>query len=143
MGVTTHAVFMDTHFNEYNHIVAIEAILDNGEKLWLPIIDKDGNPDKYAYSFNWVKWTFRINSPKIDQTKLEKGIRDFTAFWAYKNEINLNTTKFMIKVKKVDIPTRWEEDFLSKQIAKPWLDGGYVEWETGTFYSFVKDIEKI
>tara|TARA_R110002167_G_scaffold35735_2_gene113941 strand:- start:1001 stop:2887 length:1887 start_codon:yes stop_codon:yes gene_type:complete len=143
LGVTTHAVFMDTHFNEYNHIVAIEAILDNGEKLWLPIIDKDGNPDKYAYSFNWVKWTFRINSPKIDQTKLEKGIRDFTAFWAYKNEINLNTTKFMIKVKKVDIPTRWEEDFLSKQIAKPWLDGGYVEWETGTFYSFVKDIEKI
>ena len=143
MGITTHAVFMDTHFNKYNHVIAIEAILDNGEKLWLPIIDKDGNPDKYIYSFNWVKWTFRVNNPHINQRNLERGVRDFTAFWAHKNNIDLNTTKFLIKVKKVDIPTQWEENFLSKQIAKPWIDGGYVEWNEDKFYGFIKDIESL
>lgn len=143
LGITTHAVFMDSHFNEYNHIIAIEAIFDDGKNIWLPIIDKEGNPDKYSYSFNWVKWTFRVNNPRINQDKLEKGIRDFTAFWAHKNNVDINTIKFLIKVKKVEIPTQWEESFLSKQIDNPWLNGGYVEWERDKFYSFVKDIEKI
>ncbi|WP_289037846.1 DCC1-like thiol-disulfide oxidoreductase family protein [uncultured Zobellia sp.] len=142
-GVTTHAVFMDTHFNDYNHIVAIEAVLDNGEKLWLPIIDKEGNPDKYIYSFNWVKWTFRVNNPNINQKTLERGVRDFIAFWAHKNSVNVNTTQFLIKVKKVDIPTQWEKDFLTKQMAKPWLDGGYVEWKNDKFYGFIKGIESL
>lgn len=42
----------------YDHIYGVEAELHNGDRLWLPIIDKEGHVDKYAYSFNWVKWTF-------------------------------------------------------------------------------------
>lgn len=143
LGITTHAVFMDSHFNDYNHIIAIEAVLDNGDKVWLPIIDQEGNPDKYAYSFNWVKWTFRVNNRNINQSNLEKGIKDFTAFWAHKNNIDLNSTTFFVKVKKVEIAKQWEKDFLSNQIAKPWIDGGYVEWKANKMISAIKDIESL
>lgn len=142
-GITTHAVFMDSHFKNYNHIIAVEAVLKNGEKIWLPIIDRNGNPDKYAYSFNWVKWTFRVDGPQIDKTRLEKGIRDFTAFWAHKNNVELNTTRFEIKVKRVEVPLHWEKNYLTKQIQKPWSSGGYVTWKDRQFQSNIKDIEKI
>ena len=142
-GITQHGVFVDSHFNNYRHIIAIKAELKNGELLRLPIINENGSPYGYNYSFIWAKWTFRVNNPNINQSNLERGVRDFTAFWAHKNKIDLNTTKFLIKVKKVDIPTQWEENFLSKQIAKPWIDGGYVEWKEDKFYGFIKDIESL
>lgn len=142
-GITTHAVFMDSHFDNYNHIIAIEAHLIDGRKIWLPIIDENGTPDSFIYSFNWVKWTFRVNNRNVNIKNLRRGVRDFTAFWAYKNNVDINTTRFLVKVKKVEIPKEWEENFLTKQIAQPWIDGGYVEWRDNKFYSFIKDIEKI
>lgn len=142
-GITTHAVFMDSHFDDYNHIVAIEAHLDDGRKIWLPIIDEKGTPGHFIYSFNWVKWTFRVNNRNVNKENLTKGIRDFTAFWAHKNNIDLNTTRFVVKVKKVEVPREWKENFLSKQIQKPWIEGGYVEWKDNKFYSSIKDIESL
>ncbi len=47
---------------------------------------------------------------------MSKGIQRYTAFWAYKNKVDLTNTKFIIKVKKIIIPTHWEKDFLNKQI---------------------------
>lgn len=143
LGITTHGVFMDSHFDGYNHIVALEANLTDGRKIWLPIVDQEGNPDLYAYSFNWVKWTFRVNNRNINQEQLKRGIRDFTAFWAFKNRVSLNNVKFLVKVKKVRVPRKWEENFLERQTAKPWISGGYVEWKNNEFYPSVKEIEKL
>ncbi len=142
-GITSHPVFMDGHFDNYNHIIAIEAELQDGKKVFLPIIDEEGNPDYYIYSFNWVKWTFRINSPSIDTDHLRKGIRDFTAFWVYKNNLDLKDIKFNVKVKKIDIPKEWKSNFLKNQLSKPWISGGYVEWKNEEFYSHIKDIESL
>lgn len=142
-GITSHPVFMDDHFNNYNHIIAIEAQFVNGEKVFLPIIDKEGKPDFYNYSFNWVKWTWRVNSPNIDPEKLSNGVRDFTAFWVYKNNLDLKNIRFNVKVKKIEIPEEWEKDFLKKKLAKPWISGGYVEWKNEEFYSHIKDIESL
>src|SRR3546814_8295382 len=57
---------------------------------------------------NWVKYTFRVNSPNIDQEALKDGIRDFTSFWAHKNGISLHNAIFEIRVKKNLQPTKWE-----------------------------------
>lgn len=132
-GITSHAVFMDGHFKNYNHIVAVVYKGNNGEREFLPIIDKDGMPGPYIYGFNWVKWTFRVNSPKVKEQQLIKGIRDFTAFWAHKNNIDLDSATFEIKVKKIDVPMEWEYDFLNKQIQKPWINAGEVQWKDTEF----------
>jgi predicted DCC family thiol-disulfide oxidoreductase YuxK len=143
VGSTSHPVFMDDHFNKYNHIVAIVYIDKNNKEYWLPIIDKNGQPDYYIYGPNWVNWTFRVNSTKINSIKLNSGIKRYTAFWAKKNNTDLSEARFEVKVKKIDIPKGWEKDFLNKQIAKPWIDGGYVEWKDKKFISHIKDIESL
>ena len=144
LGSTAHPVFMDFHFNKYNHIIALVYIDKNNKEHWLPIIDKNGQPDYYIYGSNWVNWTFRVNSTKIEDAKLNSGIERYTAFWAKKNRMtDLSEARFEVRVKKIDIPKGWEKDFLNKQIAKPWIDGGYVEWKDKKFISHIKDIESL
>lgn len=146
LGSTSHPVFMDYHFNHYNHIIALVYIDKNNKEFWLPIIDKNGQPDYYIYGSNWVNWTFRVNSPQIDDKKLNNGIERYTAFWAKKSmQLDLKEAKFLIKVKKIDSPKdwQWEKDFLNKQIAKPWINGGYIEWKNYQYISHIKDIESL
>jgi hypothetical protein len=143
-GSTAHPVFMDFHFNKYNHIIALVYIDKNNKEYWLPIIDKNGQPDYYIYGSNWVNWTFRVNSPNINQVKLNSGVERYTAFWAKKSmKIDLSEARFEVRVKKIDTPKGWQKDFLNKQIVKPWIDGGYIEWKDKKFISHIKDIESL
>jgi len=133
LGITSHSVFMDGHFNNYNHIVAVVYMAPDGKESFLPIIDERGTPGMYINGPNWVKWTFRVNSPNIQMELLEEGIRDFTAFWAHQKNVNLSDARFKILVKKINIPQKWEKDFLSKQIQMPWINAGEVKWEDNQF----------
>lgn len=144
-GLTHHQVFTDRiHFDNYNHIISVYHQKDDSEQLErLPIIDEKGQPDWYIYGSNWVQWTFRVNGTTINQEILNKGLERYTAFWAKKNNVDLTDAKFIIKVKKVDNHNGWEKDFFKSQIAKPWIDGGYVNWKDEKFNSSIKDIENL
>lgn len=143
LGITNHPVFMDWHFNGYNHIIGIEAKLKDGTRIWVPIIDRKGHSTFYAYSFTFVKWTFRVNGPKVDEYRLQKGIRDFTAFWLYKNGMNTTNAHFNVWVKKIDIPNAWENNFLEKQTQNKWIDAGSVDWVDNTFHFRLIEIESL
>jgi len=142
-GVTHHGVFMDSHFDGYNHSISILYKSPNGNKIWLPITSSKGTSGDYLFGFNWVKWTFRVNAPSVDQEKLKIGIRDFTAFWAKKNGISLKNASFEIRVKKIRVPQKWEEDFFRKQIRNPWVVAGEVFWRDEKFEAKLRDIEKM
>ena len=143
-GLTAHYVFIDNiHYVGYNHIIAVVYKTKDNKEVWLPIIDKNGQPSYYNYGTNWRKMSFSTNNPNIDSKQLNSGIRDFTAFWAAKNGVDLTNATFLIKVKKIDSPSGWEKDFLNKQIAKPWIDGGFIQWDHNTFSSQIKDIEQL
>lgn len=146
LGSTSHDVFTDGHYIGYNHIIAIVYTDKLGNEIWLPVIDKNGQPSYYNYGTNWKKMSFSTNNPSININNLNSGVRDFTAFWSKKNkQTNLMDDKFLIKVKKIDAlkDWQWEKDFLNKQIAKPWIDGGYIEWKDKKFISHIKDIESL
>lgn len=142
-GITNHPVFMDNHFDGYNHVIAIVHEQENGSTNWLPIIDRNGNPSWYAYSFNWVNWTFRVNSPNINQKNLRSGIKRYTAFWATKNGHAFDDLTFRIMVKKIDTPDGWQKNFLKKQMNKPWVKAGYVYWKDEKFTADIVNIEAI
>ncbi|MES2417278.1 MAG: DCC1-like thiol-disulfide oxidoreductase family protein [Bacteroidota bacterium] len=143
-GLTQHNVFIDKfHYDGYNHIIAIVYLDKKGQETWLPIIDKNGQPSYYNYGTNWRKMSFSTNNPNIDPNHLNSGVRDFSAFWAHKNNISLKDATFIIKVKKIDSTNKWEKDFLNKQIAKPWIDGGYVKWHENKFQPYIKNIEAL
>lgn len=139
-GLTHHPVFMDEHFHAYNHIIAISYQPPTGAEIWLPIIDKTGSPDWYIYGFNWVKWTFRVNSSgKIPYEQFSEGVKRFTAFWAYKNGKKTMDAQFKLHLKKIDVPKKFEANFLEQQRAKSWVDMGSITWKNNTFSLEIQD----
>jgi len=141
-GIARHALFMEYHFIGYNHIVAVTHIKD-GKEIFLPLTDPNGMPGGYITGSTWAKLAFRANSPRVDQNRLAAGLRDFTAFWAKKNNVSLDNATFNVRVKKVRIPTDWERDYLKKAMKNPWLDGGTISWVNKQFRPNMKIIESL
>lgn len=146
MGITNHGVFMDWHFKEYNHVIKVEYIDSNNQKHILPFSTEKGMPGEYIKGFNWVNWTFRVNSPKINQVKMINGFKNYSAYWLHNNSI-INDPKgsytFLVSVKKIASPNGWEKDFLKNQIEKPWVEAGTFTWVNGKFNSSLVKIESI
>ena len=140
LGITNHPIALDEHFAGYTRIVAVTYVGADGVERFLPIIRADGQPGAYLYGVLWLKWTYDIVTKKIDQARLEKGIRNFTAFWATKNHVDLNNCQFKVKVKKIQEATEWEPDFLEKQRAAPWTEAGVVTWKNQHFTAQLADI---
>ena len=143
LGITHHAVFMDYHFSQYNHIISVVYVDKTGREVWLPIIDKDGTVGDYLYGPTWIKWSFRTTDNIINQENLKRGIRDFTAFWASMNGVSLKDATFIIKVKKIDTPHNWEKGFLKKQMEKPWMDAGVATWHNKEYSINIQEIESL
>ncbi|WP_436517200.1 DCC1-like thiol-disulfide oxidoreductase family protein [Ekhidna sp. To15] len=142
-GITRHGVFMDGHFYDYNHIIGVEAVMPDGSRQWLPIINKDGTAGWYDYSFNWVKWTFRVVDNEVNSEALTQGIRDFSTFWAGINGYNVYELSFNIYARPLEIPRKWEKNFLRNQKGKNWKMVGNGYWEGDKFISTFPPIETI
>ena len=142
LGITNHPVFMDFHFRNYNHIV---AIVYKGKKSieFLPVINENGQPGNYLKGGNFVNWTFKVNSADINQAKLSAGILRYTAFWAGSKGLTLKDLQFEIVVKKIDNYNDWEMNFLHDQLNAPWQIAGTAEWSDGVFSVNLSDIEKM
>lgn len=127
LGITHHPVFMDGHMDNYNHIFAIVYVKD-GKEIWLPIINEKGQPERMIYGPRWVKWTFRVNSPTINAYNLEKGTRDFSAFWLGEQQMGFDQHHFEIRMKKIELAQEFRENFISDQMAKEWQTVGEIHW---------------
>jgi predicted DCC family thiol-disulfide oxidoreductase YuxK len=126
-GITRHPVFMDNHFSKYNQIVAVTHVKDD-EEVWLPMIDEKGQAGLYNTGRQWVNYTFRTSSGKLSKKRLKTKMVKYIAFWAAKNKVDLSHSQFRIKVKEIQIPTQWEENWLRNQINIEWEDRGYIQW---------------
>lgn len=129
---------MDSHFEGYNSISAYEWESRTGEKTWLPIIDEKGMPGPYIYGANWVAWTFRFNSRSGNLESLAQRVPRWLIFWAGKNGVDLADGKFNIYLKRVEVPTHWENDFLNSQLERPFRKVGEATWN-GTKLDFSFD----
>jgi len=142
-GITYHGVFMDAHFKDYNHIIAVAHVDQDGIEKFLPIIDESGSPGIYCYGFNWVKWTFRVNNPHVNMKLLKTGIRDFTSFWAHKNGVDLNNARFNIKLKKIEIPQKWSKDFEKINSQNNWENIGKLDWKQYKASFEISEVENL
>ena len=143
-GITGHTVFLDAHFVGYNHIIAVEYLAPEGQQnIWLPITTYTGQPDEYQVGPTWARWCFRVNGPNLKDDVLERGLRDFTAYWIGKTHHSFKDARFRIWVKYMDTPAGWEYNFLRNQMAKPWNDAGTVQWSNKQFSAELINIEEI
>lgn len=132
-GITAHPVFMDDHFKDYYRYYAIKALLESGNTFWLPIVNEDGSPGLYNWGFNWVKWTFRVSGPDFKLFQFQKGVRDFSTFWAHKKNIPLETVRFEILEREIKTPKEWVKNYLVNERKKEWKRVGVGYWEEGQF----------
>jgi uncharacterized membrane protein YphA (DoxX/SURF4 family) len=143
LGICSHCVFLDGHFDNYDHILAVTWLRPDGEEVWLPLARSNGQVGSYVTGRIWAKWAFRCNAPTMDRKQIESALRDFTAFWALKNNVNLANARFKILVKKYDSRSGWERNYLRRQAEKPWSLAGWAQWRNGQFSAELIDVERL
>ena len=128
LGISPHALYLHDHFEGYDHILAISYIDAQGQEKWLPFIDEQGR----LLAPNWGRvhsmWANIAVTPNIDELRLKKFIMKVTAFWGRKAGLDLDSTQFLIKMKKINAPFAWEQDLRSKNLSGEWRTIGNANW---------------
>ena len=137
LGITPHPVFMDFHFDGYNHQI---KVVHRESNKTIPVCDANGVP--CGPGFLWVKWTWRVMGPHVDQAKFTRGLRDFSAFWLVENGYSAeDEVTFDVYCRRVMVPSEWRENLYLDQLKKPWEIIGECKWESNKFTSDVKPVE--
>jgi hypothetical protein len=136
-------VFLDGHFANYDHIVAVTLIRPDGSETWLPLTRPTGQMGWYATGRIWAKWAFRGNAQYMSIEHLKLALRDLTGFWARKNDVDLGDARFKVLVKKYDQQGGWQHDYLQRQAEKPWTTAGTIHWQGGAFTADIINIEAL
>lgn len=128
-GITPHALYLHDHFEGYNHLLAITySDSTQKEEKWLPFVNSDGR----LLAPNWGRvhsmWANIAVTPNIDNHRLKKFIMKTTAFWGIHTGLNLNTTTFHIKLKKISSPDYWVPDLLQSNLSGSWTTIGSASW---------------
>jgi hypothetical protein len=128
IGITPHALYLHDHFEGYEHILAITYLDANGAEYWLPFINEQGR----MLAPNWGRvhsmWANIAVTPNIDEFRLKKFIMKITAFWGIKLNLDLENTRFIIKMKKIKAPFLWEKDLRRNNLSGDWLAIGSAQW---------------
>ena len=128
IGITPHALYLHDHFEGYNHLIAITYLDNQDNEKWLPFVSPEGR----LISPNWGRvhsmWANIAVTPNIDNQRLSKFIMKATAFWGIKSGLDLNTTTFNIKLKKISTPSYWVENLLSSNLKGRWTTIGNATW---------------
>jgi len=143
LGIVAHEIFLARYFQEYEHIISLQYQAPDGTEKWLPITNQNGMNSYYNTGRIFCNWNYWVNSAHINQEKLVAGIRDYTAFWAVKNNISLQHATFTIRLKKTQVPLTWEKDFLKKQMQQPWQQIGTVSWQAGECAIIIPVVENL
>ena len=142
-GIATHPIALDEHFAGYTRLVAVTYTGPDGVEQFLPITRPSGQPGAYLSGAVWLKWTYGIVSGRPDQARLEKGLRNFTAFWAGQHQVSLDDCRFRVKVKKIAEATTWQPDFLNQQLAAGWREAGEVRWQQRQFSAHLRPLQTL
>ncbi|MEY4211771.1 MAG: hypothetical protein RLZ92_2152 [Pseudomonadota bacterium] len=128
LGITPHALYLHDHFEGYDRILAITYIDANGQEQWLPFVNQQGR----LLAPNWGRvhsmWANIAVTPNIDELRLKKFIMKVTAFWGIKENLRLDSTQFVIKMKKIRAPFEWEDDLRNNNLSGDWQDVGSAKW---------------
>jgi hypothetical protein len=131
-GINGRGLFLDQSFTGKKNTYAIIYKNKSGDWEWLPYFNYRGMPGEYNRNMAWAKNTFQLISLPANGFD-ENGLKLFTAFWARKNNLNLDSIQFRILVKEISYPTEFEEGCRLKLERQPWETHGFVTWSDNRF----------
>ena len=141
-GITNHNVLTDTFDKGELYGVGIAYEVKSDSCVWLPLTKINGEIGSYKKGSLFYKGRFRNFEPHLDSLKLKKYTKDFTAFWGFENNIDLDNADFKVFIKKYDVPSQWEKNVYKKNLDKPWISLGKVIWRD-TLFSTQLDLGKV
>ena len=133
LGITPHALYLHDHFAGYNHLLAITYQDALGHEKWLPFISPEGRMESPNWGRVHSMWANIAVTPNIDNKRLSKFIMKITAFWGIKSGLDLDTTIFTIKLKKIESPSYWVKDLLKSNLSGSWKNIGHANWDEKSF----------
>lgn len=95
-GLCMHGVFIDSHWNEYDHVVALVHDRQDGTFEWLPLTTPTGQMGSLATDRLWANWAFRANCASITNPPVENGVKRLTAYWLGSQGQPLDKAKFLV-----------------------------------------------
>jgi hypothetical protein len=128
MGLCMHGVFLDPHWNNYNHVVAVVQQRQDGSHDWLPITSQTGQMGSLSMDRLWTSWAFRSNMPGINNAAIERSVKRLTAYWLATQNHDLHEARFLVLTKALRPCSGWRENELSEQMQMPWQVSGEVRW---------------
>jgi hypothetical protein len=132
-GITRHGVFMDRHFQRYEEVIAVASVAPDGRETLLPYWEPSGAPASANNGRLWVFWNWRVVGVAPDRSSVADGIRSLTAFWAHEHGLPLDGARFVVRSKRIDVPTAWAPGWLRRERARPWREMGRARWSGASF----------
>jgi hypothetical protein len=127
-GICMHGVFIDPHWTNYDHVIALVHALEDGSFEWLPLTTPTGQMGSLATGRLWAHWGFRTNSAGISNELVEKGVKRLSAYWLGAQALPFDEAKFLVLTKATKPCSGWRKNELTEQMAMPWQVTGEVNW---------------
>ena len=108
---------------------------------WLPLVNEEGRIVAPSWGRIQCWWANIAVTPHIKRKRLDKALMQVTAFWSQKLNLDLQITRFTVKMKEVRVPMTWEKDLRAYNIRQPWRDVGRIIWDERSARSGIPAIE--
>jgi len=119
LGMTNHGLFLDDHFVGYSQIIKVVAEI-KGEKILVPLINDKGQPGSYIRGNFWTNYTFRVSDKHINIDTYLLNVYPYLVYFCKTNKLNVSETNFELYSKPIEVPTKWEKDYLDKMMDRKW-----------------------
>tara|TARA_R110002012_G_scaffold77204_1_gene195109 strand:+ start:1785 stop:3569 length:1785 start_codon:yes stop_codon:yes gene_type:complete len=141
-GIGKHSIFTHSTKQQQLFSIGITHITDT-QKVWLPLTKPNGQADYYKVDPVRRKSFYSSKNSVLDSLRLNTYVRDYTAFWSFKQGVDLDSTTFQVYIKKLKIPDVWEKDVYRNNIEKPWISLGTVTWRDTLYTSQLNHLKTI
>jgi hypothetical protein len=110
---------LDDHFLGYSQIIKVVAEI-KGKKILVPLINDKGQPGSYIRGNFWTNYTFRVSDKHINIDSYLLNVYPYLVYFCNNNNLNISEVDFVLFSKAIEVPLKWEENYLSKMIDRRW-----------------------
>jgi hypothetical protein len=132
-GFSTHGLYVDSHFRDYNRQYKFVYDGIDGEKI-IPVIRDNGMAGWYNFGRNHIYWTFRTASPIVSESVREERMQRFIHHWLARQKAMDTEKEIEIEIREQQLTVSLDEfipGLLHRNMEGPWNAAGMYRITSG------------